>query len=97
MSMKICIAGKNDIAVESAGWLLESGLVSQDDLLVCFNKTDDGVDTFQRSLRKFARERGLAENTLNQLYMTDDLVFFSLEFDRIIKPARFSLTTSSLS
>jgi len=88
--MKICIAGKNEIATDCADWLLSEGLVSNNDLHVCFNKSDTGMDTFQRSFRKYAKQQNLIEVSLDQLYDIKHLIFFSTEFDRIIKPSKFS-------
>ena len=87
--MKICIAGKNDIATECTDWLLANEFVDRNDLILCFNKTDKGIDTFQRSLKKYAGQNDLPEMNLEQLYNINNLIFFSLEFDRIIKPGMF--------
>lgn len=87
--MKVCIAGKNEIATYCASWLLIKGFVSKDELLVCFNKSDKEVDTFQRSFKKYSRENNLNEVSLDQLYCINELYFFSLEFDRIIDPIKF--------
>lgn len=87
--MKICIAGKNNIATECVDWLLTNELISRSDLIVCFNKTDNGIDTFQRSLKKYAVQNNLTDMNLEQLYNINNLIFFSLEFDRIIKPDKF--------
>jgi methionyl-tRNA formyltransferase len=90
--MKICIAGKNDIATECTDWLLTNRFVDKNELIVCINKTDKGIDTFQRSFRRYAEQNNLLEMNLEQLYNINDLIFFSLEFDRIIKPAKFLST-----
>lgn len=87
--MKVCIAGKNDIAVESTEFLLREGLVDSDSLVVCFNDTDAGVDTFQRSFRHYAETRHLREVKLGDLYDIEELIFISLEFDKIVPVKRF--------
>ena len=86
--MKICIAGKNEIATECAKWVLSQDLAL--DVVACFNRSDDGQDTFQPSFRKFCRENRIPEIRLGELQKTKDLVFVSLEFDRIIAPDRFA-------
>jgi methionyl-tRNA formyltransferase len=88
--MTICIAGKNEIATGCTDWLLNNRLVDKKNLLVCLNKTDEGVDTFQRSFKKHAEQNNLIISSVEQLYKIQNLVFFSLEFDRIIKPEKFT-------
>lgn len=86
--MKICIAGKNNIAVEILLFLLKKGIEKKDILVIC-NKTDEGKDTWQRSLLKQAKELNIEIKDLDDIYLIDDLLFLSLEFDRIINPSRF--------
>lgn len=51
--MKICIAGKNDIAVEILLYLLNKD-IKKENICIIPNKTDDGKDNWQRSLLKKA-------------------------------------------
>lgn len=88
--MKICIAGKNKIAVEALNHLIIELGYRVDNLLVCSNKNDNGVDSWQPSLKKKAEDMKVHDAELTELYDITDLVFISLEFDRIIKPDRFS-------
>ncbi|WP_321480229.1 formyltransferase family protein [uncultured Bacteroides sp.] len=85
--MKICIAGKNNIAVEVCAFILE--IYDPKDILIIPNRGDDGIDKFQRSLLKFAKFHNLSVVTLEDIYSIDDLIFLSLEFDRIIIPGKF--------
>lgn len=87
--MIICIAGQNDIAVQGTRFILEEGLVSKDNLRVCFNLSDDGNDTFQPSFRRFARKQGLEECRIQDLYSIKRLIFISLEYDRLIPIEKF--------
>jgi len=86
--MKICIAGKNNIAVEILLYLLNMG-VDKKEILIISNKTDNGEDSWQRSLRKLASIYHINEVILKDLYHIEELIFLSLEFDRIINPALF--------
>lgn len=86
--MKICIAGKNNIAVEILLYLLDKGIVKEN-ICVIPNKTDDGKDYWQRSLLKQANELGIEIKTLEQVYSVENGLFLSLEFDRIVSPNRF--------
>jgi methionyl-tRNA formyltransferase len=87
---KVCIAGKNAIAVECTEYLLSSELVARERILVCFNATDQGRDSFQPSFRRHCERNGLRETTLDQIKGIVDLVFISLEFDRIVPVGRFA-------
>ncbi len=84
---KICIAGKNRIAVN--GLLFAMKHFSKDEICICPNLTDDGVSRWQPSLRRFAVELGIPTVDLRDLYPIDDLIFLSLEYDRLVKPALF--------
>lgn len=57
--------------------------------MVCPNRTDSGVSGWQPSLIRFARELDVEVVTLEYAQQIPDLVFISLEFDRIIRPAAF--------
>lgn len=83
----ICLAGKNQIAVDALLFMVERGWKNR--LLVCPNRTDDGASGWQPSLIRFAREFGIEVVTLNQVQELKELVFISLEFDRIVRPAAF--------
>lgn len=85
--MKICIAGKNTIAVYGLHEAISA--VGNNNVLVCCNRTDHGVSNWQPSLRRFAKEWGVEEVLLEDLYLVEDLIFISLEFDRLINPSLF--------
>lgn len=84
---KICIAGKNQIAVDALLYLIERGW--RDRLTVCPNQTDSGTSNWQPSLIRYARAYDVEIVTLETAQKTEDLVFISLEFDRLIQPAAF--------
>ena len=90
--MKVCIAGKNNIAVEIAQHLISNPNFNNDSLIIVCNQTDDGKDGWQRSLLKFANENNIMVKRLADLYEYKRLVFLSLEFDKIIRPERFKST-----
>lgn len=88
--MLICIAGKNDIAVNAINYLYQKGYNNAPYTLgVLCNKNDIGKDSWQKSLKKCARELGIKEYILEELYHLKDLVFISLEYDKIINIDRF--------
>ena len=86
--MKVCIAGKNNIAVEILLYLIELG-IAKENICVIPNKTDGGKDNWQRSLLKKANELGIEVKTLEDVYSIENLLFLSLEFDNIVNPNKF--------
>lgn len=86
--MLICIAGKHSCAVEAARHVKERHF--DHELCVLPNRNDDGYDNWQPSLRAWARRAHVPETTLEDLYLRKDLVFISIEYDRIITPQRFA-------
>lgn len=87
--MKYCIAGKNNISVEILEYLFYEKKIPKKNLFVCCNKSDNGVNLWQRSLRFAAKTMGIKEVSLTDIYEIEDLVFLSLEFDKIINPELF--------
>lgn len=87
--MIFCIAGKNNIAVHILEFILFEKHIQKENVIVCCNKNDNGKNGWQRSLRFTANLLGIKEVQLEDVYKIDDLIFLSLEFDRIIKPCLF--------
>ncbi len=85
--MFVCIAGKNDIAVAALDYLIK--LNGDYELGIVCNKTETSINGFQRSLRLFAEQNNIKEYQLEAIYEIEDLVFFSLEYDRLIRPNLF--------
>lgn len=88
--MRFCIGGRNDIAVNVCEYLLTK--VPMTDIYAIPGKNDDGRDGYQRSFLKYAKNKGIRIVQLKDVYEWTDLVFLSLEFDRIIKPEKFKST-----
>ena len=87
--MKICIAGKNNIAVWALRYLLHIGICRQD-IFILPNASDCGYDTWQYSLLKCAKDENLMVVTLQDIYAMSDLLFISLEFDKLIDIEKFA-------
>lgn len=87
--MKICIAGKNNIAVDALEYLVTMAGVDNKDLMIIPNKCVLEYDTWQKSLIKAARQYDIPIVDLESLYEIEDLVFISLQYERIIKPCKF--------
>lgn len=85
----VIIAGKNDIAVGMLDYILDT-YAGQVRVVVICNKTETGQDSWQKSLRLEAQRRDVPEYQLEDIYTIADSVFLSLEYDRLIKPEKFS-------
>lgn len=83
----ICVAGKNDVAVDVLRYLLDH-YKNYEYGVVC-NKTETGENSFQKSLRYFAKMWGIREYVMEELYNIDGLLLLSLEYDLLIKPEKF--------
>ncbi len=57
--MKLCIAGKNNIAVEAVDYVLKKGLCDKSCLFLVPVQSDEGIDGWQRSLRKYGKENNI--------------------------------------
>lgn len=84
----ICIAGKNQIAIDGVECLLHMG-IKKTNILGVHNKTDLGVDSWQPSFRKYCLMNDIKLGELSDIFELDNLVFISLEFDRIVDPSKF--------
>lgn len=90
MTKTICLAGKNRIAISALQAIIALFGASHDVVAVA-NLDDTGEDGWQPSYRKFVdnfTEIDLV--SLEDVEKLDDAVFISAEFDRIIRPDRFS-------
>lgn len=88
--MKLCIAGKNQIAVD----VLEAAAALPDVTLLCLpTAADKGDEAWQPSLFSTAQRLNVPVVSLEQLYEQTDLLFLSVEYDRIIRPDRFAPST----
>lgn len=85
--MIICIAGKNDIAVNATEYLLLK--YPQIPLIAITNKSDTGINSWQKSFTYFCLNNKIKIVDLQDVYSIADLIFISLEFDRIIIPDNF--------
>ncbi|MEP9072199.1 formyltransferase family protein [Enterobacter hormaechei] len=86
--MNVIIAGKNNIAVYICDWLRTN--YPEHQLYAVFNKNDQGVDTFQRSFKKYCNRHHINNISLKEAYELDNSIFLSLEYDQIVKPEMFS-------
>lgn len=86
--MNICIAGKNNIAVDVCRYVVEH--YPDAHIFTLINRNEPGEDNWQRSYLKYIKSEPRVElSTLEQMYGMEDLIFMSVEYDRIIKPHLF--------
>lgn len=85
--MRICIGGKNNIAVDVCKHLMT--ILPKESIYAIPNRNDDGKDDYQRSFLKFINNEKVQVVSLPEVYEWKDLIFLSLEFDRIIRPEKF--------
>lgn len=86
--MFICIAGKNNIAVDVLEYLVKNNKKEYELGVVC-NRTENGINSWQKSLRYFSKKFGVKEYKLEEIYSMKQVLFISLEFDRIVKTQLF--------
>jgi methionyl-tRNA formyltransferase len=86
-SATVCIAGKNQIAVDVLRLARERGDWR---LLVLPNAGDDGTDGWQPSLRREAERLAVEIVSIDEVMAEPELCFLSAEYDRLIRPDRFA-------
>lgn len=83
----ICIAGKNNIAVNILLHCIEA--YKEFKVICIVNRNETGINTWQKSLEWFAKKCSINIVSLEDTYKINDLFFLSTEFDRIINPDKF--------
>ncbi len=86
--MIICIAGKNEIAVRGLQYILNN-IPPNTQVFGILNKNDDGINSWQPSFKYACIKNNVPIVSLEACYALKDMIFISLEFDRIIKPENF--------
>ena len=86
--MYICIAGKNECSINAIK-ILTKYKISKKDIFILPNTSDTGQDSWQPSLKKFARKNKFKIVTINKLYGINELALFSLEYEKIIDVDKF--------
>ena len=87
--LKICVAGKNNCSIEFVKFLISQKPLYQFDIIILPNSNDFGEDSWQPSFKKFALNNKLKIVDLEYCYKVKELIFISIEFDKIIKTHKF--------
>lgn len=85
--MLVCLAGKSNALKEAIDHTLT--VLPKSNLLILPSESDPEEDNWQYSIKNYAKEKGLKVVKLEDLYPLEDLVFISIQFDRIIVPKKF--------
>tara|TARA_B100000902_G_C27216009_1_gene866984 strand:- start:245 stop:988 length:744 start_codon:yes stop_codon:yes gene_type:complete len=83
----LVIAGKNQCAVDVFKYVKRR--YPHLDIMGIPNKDDDVNDGWQPSFKKYLLKNHYTVGSLDDCYDKEDLLFFSVEFDRIIKTEKF--------
>ena len=73
--MYICIAGKNECAVNTLKYLFLRKF-KKSNILVLPNNNDKGADSWQPSLKKFAKKNNIKIIKMKNLYSLKRFIFF---------------------
>lgn len=85
----LCIAGKNDVAVNVLKYARET-YGDQIRIVAIPDRSDDGINKWQQSLKWYCDRNAVPLVTLKDIYDEKKLYFLSLEFDRIVRPEKFA-------
>ena len=85
--MTVCIAGKNEMAIDIAYYIKYN--CPNIKLLGIVNEDDKGVNGYFRSYKWFLNFENIDLCTLDDIYKIDNLLFLSLEFDKLVNPDKF--------
>ncbi len=86
--MFICIAGKNICSINAIKILIKKK-ISKKRIYILPNSADNGRDSWQPSLKKYALNNNLNIVTMSKLYKIKKLIFFSIEYEKIIDVDKF--------
>lgn len=86
--MRICVAGKNKIAIQTVKNILDLG-VSKENLFAIYNQNENGINSWQPSFKWYCQKENISEISLSDAQSLDNLIFISTEFDKIIKTEKF--------
>ena len=86
--INICIAGNFNLAIKCSNYILKK--FKNIDFYAVFNSNDDGKDKFQKSFKRYCKNKTKIKSIkLEEAYKISNLIFISLHFDKIIKIENF--------
>ena len=84
----ICIAGKNQCAIDALKYVVKR-FKKKYKILALPNINDNGVNSWQKSFKKYCTKNKIKITKLKNLYKIKNLYFFSLEFESVLKVNKF--------
>ena len=84
----ICIAGKNRCAIDCLEYLIKN--YKNINILALPNKSDKGYDGWQKSFKRFAKQKKISITNLKDLQKQKNLFLFSLEYEKILNIKKFN-------
>lgn len=84
----ICIAGKNQCAIDTIKYTLKN-FKQYYKIIALPNNSDKGIDGWQKSFRKFCKKKNIEIARLKNLYKIKNLYLFSLEYENILRIDKF--------
>ena len=85
--MIICIAGKNEIAIDTTIFIKKHFPTLK--VFGVVTEADKGINTCHRSFKSFLKINEIKQITLEEAYTIKELIFISLQFDKIVIPSKF--------
>ena len=83
----VCVAGKNQCAIESLKYLIYKK--KDFNIVSLVNKSDKGRDGWQKSFKKFSLKKKIKILNTEELYKIDNLFLFSFEYEHLLKNKSF--------
>ena len=83
----VCVAGKNQCAIEALKYLIYKK--KDFNIVSLVNKSDKGRDGWQKSFKKFSLKKKIKILNTEELYKIDNLFLFSFEYEHLLKNKSF--------
>ena len=82
----ICIAGKNQCAIDALNFIINKKNIN---IVSLPNKSDKGIDNWQKSFRKYSIKKKIKILKVKDLYKIKNLILFSFEYEELLKNQLF--------
>ena len=83
----VCVAGKNQCAIEALKYLIYKK--KDFNIVSLVNKSDKGRDGWQKSFKKFFLKKKIKILNTEELYKIDNLFLFWIEYEHLLKNKSF--------
>ena len=83
----VYVAGKNQCAIEALNFLINKK--KNFNLVTLLNKSDKGIDNWQKSFKKYSITNKIKIVKVEELYKINNLYLFSFEHEHLLKNELF--------